>query len=735
MKNKFKSLSTILEERNSNRYKKRITSIVSEIRDKQIDYKNSTLLDLKNKIQTYKDKKISNEMLVDVYAIVTQSIFLLYGLNLYDVQIEGAIALHQGKIAEMKTGEGKTITSSLPIILNALNGSVHVVTVNEYLAKRDKEYLEKLYNSLGLSVGLNLNEMKFVEKKKAYNSDIVYSTASELGFDYLKDNMVTSLDDKVNKKGYNYTLIDEVDLVLIDEARTPLIIGKPKSDNKTEIIKAQNVVKSLIPEDYEFDTKSKGVALTKSGLDKVCNSYNIKNLYSKENISIMYRINQALLANIAYHKDIDYAIAKQSKRKEKEIVIIDQFTGRLYFGRRYTNGLHQAIEAKHLRDGIEIKDETKTVATITLQNFFRLYKKISGMSGTAKEESKEFYDIYGLEVIKIDTNKPVNREDFPIILFEKKAEKWNFIIERIKYHNSKNRPILVGTVSVEDSEVVSKLLKQNKLPHQVLNAKQDKSEADIIKKAGHKKQITVATNMAGRGTDIKVDDDTELVVFVTELNESLRIDNQLKGRTSRQGAYGITETILSIEDSIFKKSKVSSLKTLTIINPLPPALESILRLVQEELESSGYASRQNALKYDDVIREQREIFYKTRDKIINNITDREIYYNNLGGENIYYIKNFTHKDEKFKNELIKDILLSSLDNAWIDHIDLLEKLKEGITWRAYNGANPIITYQDEAKELWEIFKKNVKESINLNSKKINEVDLSEFKTAYERRIN
>lgn len=733
-KKKFKSLSRILQDRNSKIYKKKIRYLVTKIREKQLEYNNLKISDFKNKIQYYRNKNINENILIEVYALVTQAIKILYGLDLYDVQLEGAISLNQGKIAEMKTGEGKTITSALPIILNALNQSVHVVTVNQYLAKRDKEYLETLYTSLGFTVGINLNDMKVPDKKKAYNSDIVYSTASELGFDYLKDNMITNIEDRVNKKGYNFALIDEVDLVLIDEARTPLIIGQPKKDNKAEIIKAQNVIKSLNKNDYEFDIQSKGVALTESGLEKVCESYNIKNLYSKENISIMYRINQALLANVAYHKDIDYAIAKEKKNKEKEIVIIDQFTGRLYFGRRYTNGLHQAIEAKHLKEGIQINDETKTVATITLQNFFRLYSKLSGMSGTAKEEAKEFYDIYGLEVIEIDTNKPIIREDLPIILFEKKDEKWKFIIERVKYHNSKNRPVLIGTVSVEDSEIVSSLLKLNKLPHQVLNAKQDKSEAYIIKNAGKRKQITVATNMAGRGTDIKVDDGTELVVIVTELNESLRIDNQLKGRTSRQGDYGITETILSIEDGIFKKSKVSSLKALTIINPLPPTLESILRLVQEELESSGYASRQNSLKYDDVIREQREIFYKTRNEIIENIESREIYYNKLGGENLQYIKNFSWNDKKMKDDILKDILLSSLDNAWIDHIDLLEKLKEGIAWRGYNGANPIITYQNEAQELWDNFKNIVKDSININSKKVNEINFSEFQSAYERRI-
>lgn len=730
----MKTINTILQERHAKNHKHKSLGLVSKIRTRQDKYKNKTIEELKDIVQSYRNQTIGEEMLIDVYAAVSQAISLIYNINIYDVQLEGAITLNQGKIAEMKTGEGKTITSSLAVILNALVNNVHVVTVNEYLARRDKENLEKLYSALGFTTGLNLNEMKTVEKRKAYACDIMYSTASELGFDYLRDNMVTSLTDRVNQSGYNYALIDEVDLVLIDEARTPLIIGQPKEDDTVMIIKADNVAKTFTPEDYEYDPQSKGIAITDSGLEKIKKSFNIDNLYSIENIPVMYRMNQALLANIGYQKDVDYTLARHSKKEPKEVVIIDKFTGRLFFGRRFTNGLHQAIEAKHARDGIQIQEESQTVATITLQNFFRGYLKLAGMSGTAKEESKEFYDIYGLDVIEIDTNKPLNREDFPTVLLETKQDKWDFVIERIKYHNSKGRPILIGTVSVEDSETLSKLLKNNKLKHQVLNAKQDKSEADIIAEAGHKGQITVATNMAGRGTDIKVDEDTELVVIITELNESLRIDNQLKGRTSRQGAYGITETILSVEDSIFEKSNVSALKRLTAVNPLPKSFEKILRLVQEEMESSGYSSRQHSLKYDDVIREQRDIFYRTRNKILYYPNLLEDYYFKLGGEHLGEIINFAQDDEDFKNMILKDVILTALDQAWVKHIDLLEKLKDGISWRAYNGSNPIITYQNEAKELWDNFRIIVADSINETSKNITTVDFNKVKSVYERKI-
>lgn len=726
----MKSLSEILHNKQVKSHKQKNLKTVKSIRMAISNNKDLTIEELKERVQSYRNH--NNIDIVNIYAYVTLAIEKIYGLKLYDVQLEGALTLNQGMIAEMKTGEGKTITSALPIILNALSGHVHVVTVNPYLARRDKEYLEKLYSSLGFTTGLNLNEMKIPEKKKAYEADITYSTASEFGFDFLRDNMVMDIDERLNPFGLNYAIIDEVDLVLIDEARTPLIIGKPKEDNQAEIIKADNVAKRLKSEDYHFDPQSKAVILTDSGQNKVEDSYNIDNLYSTENIGIMYRINQALLANISYQKDIDYALAKHSKKEPKELVIIDTFTGRLQFGRRFTNGLHQALEAKHRKEGIEIKDESVTVATITLQNYFRKYKKLSGMTGTAKEESKELNQIYGLEVVQIDTNKPLNREDFPIIILENKNEKWDYVVERIKYHHEKGRPILIGTVSVDDSETLSRLLKNKKLYHRVLNAKQDSEEAEIISKAGKLNAITVATNMAGRGTDIKVDEGTELVVFLTELNESLRIDNQLKGRTSRQGAYGITETILSVEDEVFKKSNISQLKRLTAINPLPPSLEKILRTVQRELESAGYSSRNNSLKYDDVIREQRDIFYKTRNKILET-KDLKDCYEKMGGKHYNELEEFS-KDTDLKNKILREILLYSLDESWVSHIDKLEKLKSGITWRSYNGSNPIIIYQNEAKELWNEFIINISNNINLLTKDVNKTGYKKFKSVYERKI-
>lgn len=694
-------------------YTKKLNKITDEIKSISKDLENLSTEELSKEFQKYKNQSIekANKNLKNVYAIVYVLFKKIYNITLHDVQLHGAIALYDGNIAEMRTGEGKTYTSALPTILNATIAPTHVVTVNEYLAKRDKEELEPLYKSLGFTVGLNLNEMNITQKRAAYDCDIMYSTANELGFDYLKDNMVPNLSYRVNQHGYNSTLIDEVDLVLIDEARTPLIIGQDSKSPAGPIMEAQNIVSTLLPEtDLKIDYKSRSVSLTNAGAEKVANAYNLVNIYDEDNIGYMHLINEALLANFIYKENVDYAI---TKGKNKEVCIIDSFTGRMQPGRRFSNGLHQALEAKHLRNGVEIKEENKTIATITLQNYFRLYNKISGMSGTAIEEQNEFQEVYGLKVIPIQPNKPLIRKDEEIISFTTAKMKWDYVVERIIYHNKEHRPVLVGTVSVEDSELLSKRLSKARLKHKVLNAKQNEEEAKIIAQAGAKNAITIATNMAGRGTDIKVDDDTELVVILTELNESSRIDNQLKGRTSRQGAPGRTETIISLEDSIFKRVNVDFMKRFNLTNPLPKQFIKAFKSIQEELESNSYSARRSALKFDDVIREQRNIFYNTRNKILQSFHNEnnfivELMYEALSGnEEALNNFNFLTVDDKAKRALAKEVLLYSLDKAWVDHIDKLEALKSGIGWRGQNGKNPIITYQNEANELYEKFKQQV----------------------------
>ena len=694
-------------------YTKKLNKITDEIKSISKDLENLSTEELSKEFQKYKKQSIeqANENLKNVYAIVYVLFKKIYNITLHDVQLHGAIALYDGNIAEMRTGEGKTYTSALPTILNATIAPTHVVTVNEYLAKRDKEELESLYKALGFTVGLNLNEMNITQKRAAYDCDIMYSTANELGFDYLKDNMVPNLSYRVNQHGYNSTLIDEVDLVLIDEARTPLIIGQDSKSPVAPIMKAQNIVATLSPEtDLKIDYKSRSVSLTNAGAEKVADSYNLVNIYDEDNIAYMHLINEALLANFIYQENVDYAI---TKGKNKEVCIIDSFTGRMQPGRRFSNGLHQALEAKHLRNGVEIKEENKTIATITLQNYFRLYNKISGMSGTAIEEQNEFQEVYGLKVIPIQPNKPLIRKDEEIIAFTTAKMKWDYVVERIIYHNKEHRPVLVGTVSVEDSELLSKKLSKARLKHKVLNAKQNEEEAKIIALAGAKNAITIATNMAGRGTDIKVDEDTELVVILTELNESTRIDNQLKGRTSRQGAPGRTETIISLEDSIFKRVNVDFMKRFNLTNPLPKQFIKAFKSIQEELESNSYSARRSALKFDDVIREQRNIFYNTRNKILQSFHNEnnfiiELMYEALSGnEEALNNFNFLTVDDKAKRALAKEVLLYSLDKAWVDHIDKLEALKSGIGWRGQNGKNPIITYQNEANELYEKFKQQV----------------------------
>lgn len=705
-----------LEQKQSEKYKKYLNQKVLEIRERIKSLEKLSDDELKDIAKIIRKANVTDSNIIDSFALTTIVVSRITGMNLYDVQLQGGFALLEGNIAEMKTGEGKTITSSLPTIARALcyNEKVHVVTVNEYLAKRDKEELEKIYNFFDLSVSLNLQSDSAVQKLDAYKADIMYATASTLGFDYLNDNMVLNYEDKFNKGERSFVLIDEVDLVLIDEARTPLIIGRAYPNPINDIKLAQSVVSQLSQDDFKVDFKHKTVALTEKGESRVAELYKIDSLFSEENIEKAHYTYQALVANFAFREDIDYALEKENG--ELSVVIIDAFTGRLQFGRRFSKGLHQALEAKHAKNGVNIKEENRTVATITLQNFFRLYNKISGMSGTAKEEKDEFMEVYGLPVVQIDTNKPVIREDLPAIIFDSMEDKWNYVVERIKHYNSEGKPILVGTVSLEDSLVLSSKLESAQLEHQVLNARQDAQEAAIISKAGEPGNITVATNMAGRGTDIKVDSSTQLVVISTELNESTRIDNQLKGRTSRQGAPGTTETILSADDRIFERTALSD-KIRHIAKYTGrdnAALHKIIRSVQDELESAAFGGRKYSLRYDDIIREQRKVFYGARDKILTETNGEKAieYLNKLTGEDLTSkVNSLTDNREDLALVFVRKLLLQAMDMAWVHQVDRLERLKGAIGWRGQNGQNPIIIFQNEAQELYNNFIKEIQSHI------------------------
>lgn len=727
-------------------YNKKLTNTVNHIR--QIEHRYSALDDdqLKDEFKSLSsgiqsNVKSINIAMPNVFALISVAATRILNMTPYDVQIKGAIALHEGNVAEMKTGEGKTLTATMPIILNAMSGNgVHVVTVNEYLAKRDVSLLSPLYKFFNLSIGLNLNNMTAYDKRIAYKSDIMYSTANELGFDYLRDNMVKDASERVSQRPRNFALIDEVDSILIDEAKTPLIIAQMSAPALKDYIQADNFVNTLKDDDYDINLESKSVHLTKQGEIKANNYFKQDSVYDAKNTSIMHRINQALQARLIQKLDVDYAVIQNPENpNDKEIVIIDQFTGRIMPGRRFNNGLHQALEAKHSKDGVSIKDETVTTATITLQNFFRLYSKISGMSGTAKTEEDEFSEIYNMRVIPIETNKPLARIDYDLELYSTKEGKWNEIVNRIKMINKKKQPILVGTSSVEDSELLSKRLKSEKIKHVVLNAKQDEHEAQIIAMAGNESAVTIATNMAGRGTDIKLGENVKdlggLFVLSTELNDSRRIDDQLKGRAGRQGDPGATLTIASLQDNLFQRFGSQTVQNKLIASwpkdkplNLNKTLIRILIDAQKRVEGSNYDSRKSTLQYDDIVREQRTIYYDDRDAIVNAKTINEliphikkvtlaIEQNSDLRDNDQWIDWKNRHDNKSLTdvtlttlekmpesialETIKAIVLSAMDASWIDHIDALEKLRSGISYRSYSGTNPVIAYQTEAALLYD----------------------------------
>lgn len=737
--------------------------IADEVIKLDDEYSKLTDEELKNKTNEFRNRLKEGETLEDIkveaFATAREAAYRVIGEKPYYVQIIGGLAIHYGNIAEMKTGEGKTLTSTLPAYLNALSGEgVHIITVNEYLAGRDAEWMGEIYRFLGLTVGINYRELSPAEKRDAYACDILYSTNNEIGFDYLRDNMVIKAKDRVMRP-LNFAIIDEVDSVLIDEARTPLIISGGFMKSANLYIQTDKFVKTLKENSgYIYDEKTKAVALDQEGIAKAEKTFNVDNLYDINNTSLVHFINQALKANYSMKKDVDYVI------NDGKIVIVDSFTGRLMQGRQYSDGLHQAIEAK---EGVEIQEETKTLATITFQNLFRMYKKLSGMTGTAKTEEEEFRDIYNMYVICIPTNKPVIRQDYGDLLFATKEGKYKAIVEEIKERHQKGQPVLVGTVAVETSELLSEKLKKEKIPHEVLNAKNHAREAEIIAKAGEKGAVTIATNMAGRGTDIKLTDEVKelggLCVIGTERHESRRIDNQLRGRSGRQGDPGFSQFCVSFEDDLMVRFGTDRAKALlarvgfsgdaSIRNRM---LSGSIESAQKRVEGNNFDVRKTLLEYDNVINEQRGTIYEMRNNILDNesihetiLESIENYINDLVDSHIsensftrndlsemieplndilkdkieldeianrdidnlidyLYNKLVSEYEEKIKsipqeitNEFEKAIMLRVIDTYWMEHINTMSHLKEGIFLRSYAQNDPLREYKTEGYELFE----------------------------------
>ncbi len=603
---------------------KRLSGIADKVEEYSSDMEKLSDGQLRGKTEEFRGRYQAGETLDDLlpeaFAVVREAAKRVLGLYPYHVQLMGGIVLHDGNIPEMKTGEGKTLTATMPVYLNALTGEgVHVVTVNEYLATRDSTEMGELYNFLGLSVGLNINSKTSEEKREAYNCDITYSTNNELGFDYLRDNMVVYQSQMVQRP-LNYAIVDEVDSILIDEARTPLIISGAAEKSTALYTRTDNFVKRLKEdEDFKIDIQSKTIGLTEQGIEKAEENFGLENLYDLDNTALTHHLDQALRANFIMIRDIDYVV------QEGKVLIVDQFTGRIMDGRRYSDGLHQAIEAK---EAVEIEDETKTMATITFQNYFRMYKKLAGMTGTAKTEEEEFREIYNIEVIQIPTNRPIIREDHADLLYPTLESKFHAVVQDIKERHRKGQPILVGTVAVETSELLSNMLDREKVPHEVLNAKNHFKEAEIIMNAGQKGSVTIATNMAGRGTDIKlglgVVELGGLAVIGTERHESRRIDNQLRGRSGRQGDPGVSQFYLSLEDDLMKRfgsERIKAFLDRMKVEDEDAVIQSkmLTRQVesaQKRVEGNNYDTRKNVLQYDDVMREQREVIYKQRQDVI-----------------------------------------------------------------------------------------------------------------------
>ncbi|HDI7065392.1 TPA: preprotein translocase subunit SecA [Staphylococcus aureus] len=734
-----------------------------EIRNKTKQFQ-TELADIDNvkKQNDYLDK-----ILPEAYALVREGSKRVFNMTPYKVQIMGGIAIHKGDIAEMRTGEGKTLTATMPTYLNALAGrGVHVITVNEYLSSVQSEEMAELYNFLGLTVGLNLNSKTTEEKREAYAQDITYSTNNELGFDYLRDNMVNYSEDRVMRP-LHFAIIDEVDSILIDEARTPLIISG-EAEKSTSLYTQANVFAKMLKqdEDYKYDEKTKAVHLTEQGADKAERMFKVENLYDVQNVDVISHINTALRAHVTLQRDVDYMVV------DGEVLIVDQFTGRTMPGRRFSEGLHQAIEAK---EGVQIQNESKTMASITFQNYFRMYNKLAGMTGTAKTEEEEFRNIYNMTVTQIPTNKPVQRNDKSDLIYISQKGKFDAVVEDVVEKHKAGQPVILGTVAVETSEYISNLLKKRGIRHDVLNAKNHEREAEIVAGAGQKGAVTIATNMAGRGTDIKLGEGVEelggLAVIGTERHESRRIDDQLRGRSGRQGDKGDSRFYLSLQDELMirfgseRLQKMMSRLGLDDSTPIESKMVSrAVESAQKRVEGNNFDARKRILEYDEVLRKQREIIYNERNSIIDEEDSSQVvdamlrstlqrsinYYINTADDEpeyqpfIDYINDIflqegdiTEDDIKGKdaedifevvwakieaayqsqkdileeqmNEFERMILLRSIDSHWTDHIDTMDQLRQGIHLRSYAQQNPLRDYQNEGHELFDIMMQNIEE--------------------------
>ena len=755
---------------------KRFTALADKVMALDEEYTKLTDTELQNKTEEFRERlkkgETLDDILVEAFATAREAAYRVIGEKHFYVQILGGLAIHYGNIAEMKTGEGKTLTSVLPAYLNALSGEgVHIITVNEYLASRDAEWMGGIHRFLGLTVGVNARDLSPKEKQAAYNCDILYSTNNEVGFDYLRDNMVVRKEERVQRK-LNFAIIDEVDSVLIDEARTPLIISGGEMKSANLYIDADRFAKGIKEgKDFVYDEKTKSVNLTESGSEKAEKNFNIKNLYDIDNSSLLHYINQALRANYSMRKDVDYVV------QDGEVVIVDQFTGRLMKGRAYSDGLHQAIEAK---ENVNINQETKTLATITFQNLFRMYNKLSGMTGTAKTEEEEFRNIYNMYVIEIPTNKEIARIDAPDMVFATKEAKYKALIKFVKERYELGQPVLIGTIAIETSELISSLLKQAKIPHEVLNAKNHAREAEIIANIGQHKSVTIATNMAGRGTDIKLSDEIRkiggLCVVGTERHESRRIDNQLRGRSGRQGDPGYTQFFVSMKDDLMVRFGSDRIGTMMSNMGLgdqviqSKTFTSSIGTAQKRVEGNNFDIRKSLLQYDDVMNNQREIIYEKRNKILDSDSIHEMVLNtfrqhigdlvnsHLAPEGRLVENDYTEILEFANNNLIKEdleldainnkqpeevidviakkvisefeakleelpeevtaefekvITLQVLDNYWMEHINTMSHLREGIHLRGYAQEDPLRAYTMEGFDLFDSMLQKIDKDVSI----------------------
>ncbi|GGJ01251.1 preprotein translocase subunit SecA [Paenibacillus hunanensis] len=755
---------------------KRIMKTVDIINNMEAEFEALSHDELQGKTAEFRERLEKGEtleqLLPEAFATVREASKRQLGMRHFDVQMIGGIALHEGKIAEMRTGEGKTLVGTLPVYLNALEGKgAHVVTVNDYLAQRDSLQMSRIYNYLGMTVGINLSGMQHEEKQAAYACDITYGTNNEFGFDYLRDNMVLYKEQMVQRP-LHFCIIDEVDSILIDEARTPLIISGQAQKSTELYFAADRFVKSLKAEDdYSVDIKVKSVALTEAGVEKAENFFGLENLYDNKNVTINHHVVQALKANVIMHRDVDYVVS------EGEVLIVDEFTGRLMSGRRYSDGLHQAIEAK---EDLKVQNESMTLATITFQNYFRMYRKLAGMTGTAKTEEEEFKKIYGLEVLQIPTNRVNQRQDAPDVVYKSVQSKFRAVVKEIEERHANNQPVLVGTVSIENSELLSEMLKRKGIKHQVLNAKYHAEEAEIIARAGQPGTVTIATNMAGRGTDIILGEGVAEVgglhIIGTERHESRRIDNQLRGRAGRQGDPGSTQFYLSLGDELMKRfgadNVMNMMEKLGFEEDQPIESRMITRAVesaQRRVEGSNFDMRKIVLQYDDVMNKQREIIYKQRREVLESDNIREVVLQMIKpciervvevhcGDDIpenwelqevadYVNNNFLVEakhvskqelEEKEKEEMInylfervelyylqrekeigevtirefeKVVVLRAVDRKWMDHIDAMEQLRQGIHLRAYGGTDPLREYQFEGFEMFNQMVADIQEEV------------------------